>query len=145
MKMITIALAALSLNNAFACEPYAAIGAGPIFMIPNATLGVRFDDEIGKVDLSLSYSHDSMIRITQLMAAKLFFTQSGLYAGPSYSLCFHRVKLFGTHKGNSCLLGIVTGKDFNDSFIQMDMNKRVKFSGEKFEDYSVKFKFGVKF
>ena len=141
-KMISIAVAALSINSAFACEPYGAFGFGPYAMIPNLTLGARFDDCGGDVDVSLTQVYDEYIQITRLAMTRLIHLDS-LYIGPSYAISFHRIKHIGS--GSQGLLGGVIGKDSTTHFYEMSAYVPAVYKGLKMSGTQVMFKVGVKF
>lgn len=141
--MITIIAAVFSLNSAFACEPYCCTGAGPLLLSPMVGIGARFDDGDGKMDLSLNYTYSAAIKTFRISTAKLFIGPDGIYAGPSYALSFHSVCMAGT--GTESLLGFVIGKDFADSFLQIDVYKPMFWKNYKLENAQAIIKIGVKF
>lgn len=141
-KMITLAVAAFSLNSAVACEPYAAVGFGPFLMVPNLTIGARFDDWAGQMDVSACMTYDVDFQIVKLAASKLVFLDN-LYLGPSYCLSFHRFRYVG--EGSQGMIGGVIGKDSTNHFIEVSAYVPAVHKGLKLNGAQVMFKVGVKF
>lgn len=142
-KMIAFAVAAFSLNSAMACEPYFTAGFGPYAVIPNVGVGARFHDDMGKIDININYSDDRFLKTAQVSMSRLFFSDMGLYAGPSVGLSFHKLKYWGS--GTESTLGLVLGKDFGDSFMDISCHKRMKWTKVKLDSTQVRFRIGVKF
>jgi hypothetical protein len=143
IKMIAIIAIAFTMNQAFACDTYFTVGAGPYYLMPNIGVGARFDDEYGRVDCNINHSQAKELMITQLAVSRLFDLPCGIYAGPSLALSFHNVKYWGT--GTESGIGFVLGRDFCDYFTEMSYHHPIKQSGLKTDMPQLKYRVGIKF
>lgn len=141
--MISLVIATFSIHSAVATEPYFNVGSGPLFMTPSIGFGCRFDDLGGKMDVNFTYTHSSLFRVARIAASKLLYGPGGVYVGTGYALSFHKVIMSG--RGSESLLGIIFGKDFGDSFMQVEVYRPIYWKHYKLDDTQAAVKFGVKF
>jgi len=140
MKKLALLLAIMT--SPLCAETYLSIGAGPYIMIPNIGIGYLEDVEIGKLDLNANLSFSN---ITTIFEAKASFRllYEDYYFGPSIHINHFKADRFKSETNTGA--GIVLGKDFHDSFVELSLQEDI-FSSKYFNAVpNLKVRYGVKY
>ena len=138
MKKLAMILAILSAP--LCAENYTTVGIGPYLLLPNVGAGMVEKIDIGELDLNANASFANSFGILELKAS-LRIPFKEFYVGPSTH--FNYVFAKDHESLTNCGVGIVIGKAFEGSFIDMSLQYDVVFSRQYPEVPALRIRYGV--
>ena len=140
MRKLAVCLALM--GSPLCADNYVSVGMGPYFLLPNIGIGCVQEIEIGELDFNANVSFSYVSMISEVKTS-LRIPYEDYYFGPSAHIDYENHNFYESEINFG--MGMVFGKYFDESFIEISLQDKIDFSGDDRITPALKIRYGVNY